>query len=176
MVESKPNNEKERQDLIGAMENQFRDLLEPFVGQVLADETLESFKNTIVKNIPKNVRINHEIHVQTLWQSWSRWYKLVWWFLNITGIRKLFKARYQKRRLQSLSGCAAALVEQEYQKETNDQVLDAARVYWDEQNKWWYESDPKTIIIANFSITPPVPLEYIELTFNIDERTEEDDQ
>jgi hypothetical protein len=102
-----------------------------------------------------------DVEVYMLWENWSWKKKAYWWWKHRLGFGKKEIQRYSDFE----NFLIAQLVgEEDENRELMREVLgDYEKHYF----KWWYEKSPKTIAVANFTITPKSGLEYVMLNFTV---------
>ena len=123
-------------------------------------EYLEGLKNN---NVIGGYKVNF---VKTLWQTWTLWQKLTWFWNIKLGFGRDEFTRYRVDREWYL-----------YRKRFDFLVGDhGISRLWDQSEKWekeydakhkkfWYEYSPNLTVLVDLSIKLVRPIEYIEISF-----------
>jgi hypothetical protein len=118
------------------------------------EEITISCVNNLIEESLKLKTQDYKVDSKIMWNSWSLWKKLLY-----RSIRRLYCAELQMWNLytQELDNALYC------GNHTTEYVGNAKNAH----RKWWYQNNPKSILLCDILIKPIKPLEYIKMDFVI---------
>lgn len=95
-----------------------------------------------------------------LWNTWTFWQKIVWVIKNKFSLGKKEKAQYDKK----YNDLSQWLYKKKYDI---DEIYELEKLFEEKYKKYWYEPDPKSIIVLDYSFRPIFPIEYTSVKYTV---------